>query len=180
MFAIALLIIFAILLIQLLIQKQYNFLLALLPAWILLLAGSIFTAIPFWLYNCIWMAGPTLGSYFLGRSFKVNLSGIFLFALFVVVLAAIILSGQTNLLLLYAAFNYLIQFGILVKSIKIKYSFEQVLFGIYCVGGIGSLVTVLSLGYASVGVYLVFYYAILNLLVLFSQKIQMAREFFID
>jgi hypothetical protein len=166
--------IFFILLILLTVKKYNNLLFALLPSYLHLLVG-LFFPIPTLAYNLLWMLGPTLGSFFLARAFKVNLKPVFIFAL----IAGILLTQVTNqiaLLLLYAGFNYLIQFGILLWNIKIKWTVEQGLFGIFCLGGIGSLIMVLAFSYQAVEICLVFYYCVLIICSIVGNKINSFRN----
>lgn len=142
---------------------------------------QIFITLPIFAYNLLWIATVTLGSFFLARAFKVQLWPIFIFAIIVGILASIPITGNVfAFLLLFAGFNYAIQLSVLLGNYRQKFNFEQLLFTVFCVGGIGSLVTVLIFGYDLVGIYLAFYYAILNLLIFFRQKIEKFREFFFN
>lgn len=117
--------------------------------------------------------------FFFAKAFKINLKVVFLFALFVGFLSTIILSGQTNLLLLYAAFNYIIQLFVLIINIKNKLTIEQGLFSIYFFGGIGSLLAVWLFSYAALEIYLLFYYCILILASVFGNKVNTLRDNFL-
>lgn len=158
-------------------QKQKRLALALTPELIHLLLGIFFPGISVFVYNLLWMAGPTLGSFFLGNAFKVNLKGIFFFA----VITSIFLYFTTNqiqLLLLFAGFNYLIQFIILVLNIKNKWTLEQGLFGIYFFGGVGSLILAGLFNYQSMGIYLCFYYFILIFGIIFGNYFNRFRDLY--
>lgn len=127
-------------------------------------------------YSLLWMVSPTLSTFLLGKSFKSQLWPIFIFHLIAAGIMILLVWNVQGYLFYYAGANYLIQLVILIKNAKMKWTVEQGLFGIFCLGGIGSLIFAIIFGYPTVEICLVFYYCMLILCSIFGNSINRFRE----